>query len=412
MTEAHPGYRVRAVRCEHTSTDEEVYRALKRATDPLDRAWERLATARRIGIKFNQDGTPERVVMRHGHRQQLVSDPVARATIRLLRERTDAELFVVDVGVERLGPKGTRLECTTILPILEELAVPYIDGTVDPVAWAPVPGGGLLFGSYPLPASSIEADAFVSVQKAKNHRFMGVTLSLKNLFGLASLPPHGRPRHYYHHLVRLPYVLADLGRIYDPALNILDAMVCQAGEEWGPGDHARDCNALIAGDHTVATDACVTHLMGHDPTADWPAQPFVRDRNHLLIAAQSGFGTVDLDEIDFRSEVPAPMGDFFALEFDSRETVHSWLATTSEQGLHYAGNRDAIVSRHAGSYILLQMGEVRWSDPSGEIRLSRREIAGDNPDQGLWLKYVDPDESEAERFAVYEDTLSRLRNPA
>ncbi len=412
MTEAHPKYRVRAVRCEHSVSDEEVYRALKRATDPLDRAWQRLANARRIGIKFNQDGTPGRVVMRHGHRQQLVSDPVVRATIRLIRERSSADLFVVDVGVERLGPAGTRRECTTIMPILDELGVPYIDGTVDSVTWASVPGGGLLFGSYPLPTSSLEADAFVSVQKAKNHRFMGVTLSLKNLFGLVSLPPAGRPRPYYHHLVRLPYVLADLGRIYDPALNILDAMVCQAGEEWGPGDHPQDCNALIAGDHTIATDACVTHLMGHDPAADWPTPPFHRDRNALVIAAQNGYGTVDLDEIDFASEVAAPLGEFFALESDSYETVESWLRTTAEQGLFYQAHRDEIISRHAGNYILLQMGDVRWSDPTGTISVSRRELSGDHPEQGLWLKHVDPDEFEQERFSIYDETLNRLRTTA
>ena len=404
-------YRVRAVRCDYTANDEDVYHALKRAVDPLDRAWQRLAAAKRIGIKFNQEGTPGRVIMRHGHRQQLVSDPVVRATIRLLKERTSAEIFVVDVGVEALGPSGSRLECTTILPILQEFGVPYVDGTQTPVTWAPVPGGGLLFGSYPVPAPSLEADAVVSVQKAKNHRYMGVTLSMKNLFGLVSLAPHGRPRAYYHHLVRLPYVLADLGRIYDPALNILDAMVCQAGEEWGPGEHARDCNAIIAGDHTVATDACVTHLMGHDPASDWPAQPFLRDRNHLLIAARSGFGTVNLDEIDFVSDVAAPMGGFFTLEFDPYDTIRSWLATTSEQGLHYAAHRDSIASRYAGEYVLLQMGEVRWSDREGRIGISRRQIAGDHPEQGLWFKYVDPEEAEAERFDVYERTLSYLEAP-
>ena len=409
MAEAKKGYRVRAVRCDHTASDEEVYRALKRATDPLDRAWERLGSARRIGIKFNQDWSPDRVVMRHSHRQQLVSDPVVRATIRLIRERSAAELFVVDVGVEGGGPGRSRLECTNILPVLQEFGVPFVDVSADPVAWAPVPGGGLMFGSYPLPASSLEADEFVSVQKAKNHRFMGITLSMKNLFGLASLTPDGRPRTYYHHPVRLPYVLADLGRIYDPALNILDAIVCQAGEEWGPGEYPRDCNALVAGDQTVATDACVARLMGHDPGADWPTPPFHRDRNALLVAAEDGFGTVDLDEIDFTSELAAPMGDFFALEFDSRETVQSWVRTTCEQGLFFVENRERLVSAHAGTYILLQMGEVRWSDHSGRIGVSRREVAGDHPEEALWLKYVDPDEAEAERFDVYADTLRRFR---
>ena len=401
-------HRVRAVRCEYTAGDEEVYRALKRATDPLDATWRRLADARRIGIKFNQEKPPDRVVTRHGHRQQLVSDPVVRATIRLIRERTSAELFVVDVGIECHGRPEPLEECMTIHPVLRELDVPYVDGTTDPVTWAKVPGGGLQFGSYPLPSASVEADAIVSVQKAKNHRFMGVTLSLKNLFGLASIPPDGRPRAYYHHLVRLPYVLADLGRIYDPALNILDAMVCQAGEEWGPGDDPRDCNTLIAGDHTVATDACVMHLMGHDPTADWPAPPFHRDRNHLLVAAQSGFGTVDLDEIDFESEGPSPMGEFHANEYDSHETVRSWLTTTAEQGLYYEEHRDRFVSRHAGEYVLLQMGEVKWSDPHGHIGESRRALAGDHPEQGLWLKFVDPDELEEEHYGIYRQTLSRV----
>jgi len=38
---------------------------------------------------------------------------------------------------------------------------------------------------------------------------------------------------------------------------------------------------------------------GHDPAADWLTPPFQRDRNPLLVAAQSGFGTVDLKDIDF-----------------------------------------------------------------------------------------------------------------
>ena len=56
------------------------------------------------------------------------------------------------------------------------------------------------------------------------------------------------------------------------------------------GGEGRICNALMAGDHPVATDACGMTLMGHDPHSDWPTPPFRRDRNHLLIAAKHGFG--------------------------------------------------------------------------------------------------------------------------
>ncbi len=91
----------------------------------------------------------------------------------------------------------------------------------------------------------------------------------------------------------MPYMLADLGRLYNPALNIIDGMVCQAGEEWGRGDELRIANTLIAGDQVVATDAVGAHLMGHDMTGgDWQTEPFHRDRNSLRVAAENGFGTV------------------------------------------------------------------------------------------------------------------------
>ncbi|MFZ6030223.1 MAG: DUF362 domain-containing protein [Chloroflexota bacterium] len=398
-------YRVRAVHCDYRAGNEEVYQALKRATDPLACAWERLSRARRIAIKFNHDWQPNRLVTYQGQRQQLVSDTVARAVLRLLKERTPAEIFAVDVGVESLVLGPQREQGYMILPVLREFGVPYVDGVVDGVTWVDVPGGGQMFERYPIPQSVAQADEVVSVQKIKNHAFMGVTLCLKNLFGLLPLMPHGRPRHYYHHLGRMPYMLADLGRVFDPALNILDGLVCQAGQEWGLGEDVRVCNTLVAGDQVIATDAAATHLMGHDPYADWLAPPFHRDRNAILVAAQGGYGTVNLDEIDFRSEVPAPIGVFFAREWDSREMIVSWQRTTAEQGLFYREHRDEFVAQYAGKYILLQMGEVRWTSDDGQIRASRRLLSGENPEQAMWLKYVDPQENEGEHFEVYENLL-------
>ena len=138
--------------------------------------------------------------------------------------------------------------------------------------------------------------------------------------------PRGHTRTYFHHLVRMPYMLADLGRVFHPTLNIIDGLIGQAGMEWGDGKENGppvEADTLIAGDHTIATDACGAHLMGHDPTSDWLAPPFHRDRNALKVAAEGGFGTVDLDEIDFESEVEAPVGEFYARLTDSMETVHS-----------------------------------------------------------------------------------------
>ena len=120
MDATHPDYQVRAVHCDHRSDDETVYEALKRATAPLTRVWERLDNAKTIAIKFNQDGLPDRTPYFEGMRQQLVSDTVARALIRLLRERTDAELFFTDVSVYLREDNPEPIESTLLAPLMRE----------------------------------------------------------------------------------------------------------------------------------------------------------------------------------------------------------------------------------------------------------------------------------------------------
>ena len=82
--------------------------------------------------------------------------------------------------------------------------------------------------------------------------------------------------------------------------------------------------------------------MGFDPSAGLALNPFHRDRNALLVAAEGGFGTVNLDEIDWTSEVDrCPEGNFFAAIDDTFERVLSWSRTTCEQALYY---RDHMVN--------------------------------------------------------------------
>jgi hypothetical protein len=394
------------VHCDHRASDEEVYAALKRATTPLDRSWEKLRRAESIVIKFNQDWPRHRLVILEGQRQQLVSDSVARAVLRLLREETRAKLFCADASFHLIYDGTTLEETTHLAPVLREFEVEYINGHSDNVTWHDVPGGGSMFRRYPASKRITDCDAFVSVQKMKNHAFMGITLTTKNLFGLMPVRPVGRPRAYYHHLVRMPYMLADIARIFNPTLSILDALVGQAAMEWGDGKGTgRIVDGLLAGDHCVATDACGAYLMGHQPTSDWPEPPFLRDRNHLLVAAETGNGTVHLSDIDFVTELkPQPDGTFYALVPDADETIVSWRRTMCEQALYYR-DRMAQFASYAGQYILLQDGEVRWHGPMFEQKVSRRVLSGDRPDHAMWLKYVDPDNTEDEQYIVYEQTL-------
>ncbi len=399
--------RVRAVRCDHSASDEQVYEALKRAINPLESAWQKLEKAEKITVKLNQAWPEEKLVYHKDRLQELVDFSVARALFRLLRERTDAELLCTEISTRaENNPDLTTIDTITLMPVLREFDVEFVDGDNPPHRTYTVPGGGAMFSQYLLPTSVVDTDALISVQTMKSHKFMGVTLCLKNLFGLMPMEPHGRSRRYFHHLVRLPYVLVDIGRIINPTLNILDGLVGQSGKEWG--GEPRVCNTLVAGDQVIATDACATHLMGQDPRGDWPHQPFVRDRNSIRIAHESGFGTASLDEIDFQSEVDSPVASFRTEETDPFETVLAWRRSTCEQALYYRDHRDGFLDDYAGEYILLQDGKVRWHGKSSYIGESRRKLAGPNKLSALWFKHVDPDRAEGEHYQRYEETLRRL----
>jgi len=406
-------YQVRAVHCDYRAEDKAVYEALKRASAPLTKAWDKLRAAKTIAIKFNQDYPPSRTPYFEGMRQQLVSDQVARAVVRLLHEETDADLFFTDISVFHREDNPNPVESTQLAGVMRDLGVRYDNANLPPFGVYRVPGGGRMFRQYVMPERIMRADALVDVQRLKNHAFMGITLTLKNLFGLVPMrEPDGRSRQYFHHLVRMPYMLADIGRLFNPALNIVDGLIGQAGGEWSATGQEvpRITNMLIAGDHPVTTDAVGAHLMGLDPTADWLTEPFHRDRNPLLVASEGGFGTVNLDEINWTSEVePQPPGTFFAAMTDDLERVISWRRTTCEQALYYRDHRQAFVDQYAGEYILLQENEVKWHSESSYFRGSRRHLSGDRPDQAMWLKYVDLDEAEGEHFEVYEQALADIQ---
>ncbi|MGD0091748.1 MAG: DUF362 domain-containing protein [Planctomycetota bacterium] len=399
--EAVKEYAVRAAYCHHQAPQAEVDETLRRITAPLERSWRRLEGARRVALKVNIVMEPENIRCAAGRRQELVDDVVLRGVLRLLRERSRAQLLVVDSTYHPEGPQAGY--DVHFRALLQEFGVEYVECTNQPMDWREVPGAGQLFRRYQFNQCFRDVDALVSVAKLKNHAFMGVTLCTKNLFGLCPKHSQNRPRTYFHHFVRLPFVLADLGRFFQPCLNIVDGLVGQAQREWG--GPARVCNTLIAGDNCIATDACAATLMGHNPAGDWPTPPFRRDRNHLRLAAEAGYGTVDLARVDFSHDLRVPLAEFDSAPTDPREVVASWRRTTCEQALFFRDRRQQFVDQYAGEYVYVQGGEVIWHGRDRFPEGSRRQLSGAHKDSAIWLKYVDPEEMEGERFEVYAREL-------
>ena len=126
------------------------------------------------------------------------------------------------------------------------------------------------------------------------------------------------------------------------------------------------------------------------------------------MAANRGFGTVNLDEIDFVSEVTAPLAEFDTEQDEAPEIISTVRETACEQGLFYRDGQKDIVDRYRDNFIYMQDGEVVWHGPDPSNIRSHREFSGRKPGSALWLKLVDPEEREGEKFDVYEDCLAAM----
>jgi len=155
-----------------------------------------------------------------------------------------------------------------------------------------------------------EIDAFISIPKLKCHQCCGVTLSLKNNFGLPPVQFYdrpGKPQGYRAAMhgglkesrSRLAKVITDINIARPAHLTIVDGIMTSEGGEgpWYRTFHLKKANVLIAGKDPVATDAVATAAMGFDPDAKDFQSPFVNCQNHLAMANAFRLGTNKLNEI-------------------------------------------------------------------------------------------------------------------
>ncbi len=111
----------------------------------------------------------------------------------------------------------------------------------------------------------LEADVVINLPKLKTHNLVGLTLGVKNLFGLVP----GATKIGYHSKLqdraRFADGLLDIYGYVHPALTIMDAVVGMEG--LGPsGGDARPIGALLAGTDALAVDIVAAALVGVEPT--------------------------------------------------------------------------------------------------------------------------------------------------
>lgn len=197
-----------------------------------------------------------------------------------------------------------------------------------------VPTGGLMFSAFDVNHRYVDTDVMVSLCKLKNHLTAGVTLSMKNMFGITPNALYGDnagdedatagrgPLHSPNASIKLPglkegitskdavwrvpRIIVDEMASRPLHLCVIDGITAMSGGEgpWCGGTDtfkATTPGVLIVGLNGVSTDAVGTAVMGYaDPRAVRGVKPFAFCDNHLLLAEQAGLGTADLAKIEVR----------------------------------------------------------------------------------------------------------------
>lgn len=311
--------------------------ALDRAIDQIGGIGD-LVRGRTVGLKLNLTGGPEAFPARP--EMPFRNDPSTVLAAATLLARNGARRIRI---LESFEPAGQSPD----LWARYGLDTQAIGNCGCPVEWEntntlgtgsrygrfAVPWGGYVFPAFDLNRAYEECDVYVSLAKLKNHWIAGVTLSIKNNFGIAPCSLYGgdaypngneNPRQnrsaVFHNGgppatgvpqerdplsprdsgYRVPRITADLLGARPIDLAIIEGVDSIRGGEgpWNPGVQRVKPGLLLAGRNPVCTDAVAMAVMGYDPQALAGAAPFLRGDNTLALAEAAGIGAAAVSQIE------------------------------------------------------------------------------------------------------------------
>lgn len=177
--------------------------------------------------------------------------------------RLGASRVVVGEGPGHQRDTELVMHAAGIEHILSEPTIQFVDLNRDEVVRVPLKANYSGLGELWLPRSVLASDIVVSMPKVKTHHWAGVTLSLKNMFGIVPGMKYGWPKNLLHWSGIHESVL-DICATVPIHFVIADGITAMEGN--GPlQGTARELGKLILADDPVAADATCARLMGLEP---------------------------------------------------------------------------------------------------------------------------------------------------
>jgi uncharacterized protein (DUF362 family) len=176
------------------------------------------------------------------------------------------------------------LESVRLKDYIGTLAQAFVDLNIDEVQYIALKTRASRLRGLHLPKTVLGADFLVSMPKMKTHHWAGVTLSLKNMFGIVPGSCYGWPKNVLH-WAGINQSILDINAAARPDFAIVDGIVGMEGN--GPiQGTSKASGVLVLGNDPVAVDSTCCRIMG-----------LVPERVKYLAQAGTLLGHLKLDKI-------------------------------------------------------------------------------------------------------------------
>jgi uncharacterized protein (DUF362 family) len=177
--------------------------------------------------------------------------------------RLGAARVVIGEGPGHQRDTELVVQAADLKPHLADRRIEFVDLNRDELARVKLKANYSGLGELWLPRTVLDSDFVVSMPKVKTHHWAGVTLSLKNMFGVVPGMKYGWPKNLLHwHGIHES--ILDICATVPIHFVIADGITAMEGN--GPlQGTARELGRIVLADDPVAADATCARLMGFDP---------------------------------------------------------------------------------------------------------------------------------------------------
>jgi uncharacterized protein (DUF362 family) len=179
--------------------------------------------------------------------------------------RLDAASVTVGEGPGHHRDTDLLLHETGLADQLAQRKIRFVDLNRDELIKTRLRANYSDLGQLWLPRIVLRSDFIVSMPKVKTHHWTGVTLSMKNMFGIVPGIRYGWPKNILH-WAGIHESILDICATVRPNFVIADGIVAMQGD--GPLNGSKShLKMIVLSDDPVAADSMLARTLGTEPSA-------------------------------------------------------------------------------------------------------------------------------------------------